>query len=186
MSLYSSPSLAQSRGLPFLTCPWADLLKSLTLRQSIANGAPRLALLRVCLTPPLQSRHGLLVRQSQPLPYLVASAAPALLTVLICGACAGCEGASGIGTSEKSSWPMARIVQVSDDKSVSVAPRFFVVVRTDCPNEADDADACHSILDEVWLPSTVESRRRAVATVVVGRLWDPAEPSVIGSRQPVG
>lgn len=40
-------------------------------------------------------------------------ALPALFTLLVCGAAAGCAGASGIGTSEKSSWPMALIVNVS-------------------------------------------------------------------------
>jgi hypothetical protein len=38
---------------------------------------------------------------------------PALLTILECGAAAFSTGASGTGTSEKSSWPIARIVHVS-------------------------------------------------------------------------
>lgn len=87
-----------------------------------------------------------------------------------------CMGASGMGTSLKSSWPIALIVY----ESVAYGQRLgrFCNTRqlshTDATDEAEKDHSSQYIPDEVGLAGAVESGGRAVLLVVVRRLGHAA------------
>lgn len=80
-----------------------------------------------------------------------------------------------MGTSLKSSWPMARMVQLSmiayQPPGTSLLMCTYITQLTNAGDKAHDTQSRHSIADQVWLASTVERSGGSVVLVVVGRLW---------------
>jgi len=87
-----------------------------------------------------------------------------------------CIGASGMGTSLKSSWPIALMVYVSVACNQSSGRLYnpMQILRTDCTDKAKEDQSSSDVLNEVRLTGAVESSGRLVLLVVVRRLGHAA------------
>lgn len=78
-------------------------------------------------------------------------------SIPVCGEWGGCAGASGIGTSEKSSWATALIVHESMHHlpvSIHTPTNEAIATLTDTDGEHAKAQPSEDVFDEVWLTST--------------------------------
>ena len=88
------------------------------------------------------------------------------------GVCGGCAGASGIGTSEKSSCETAFIVHESSEHQASYIQKAYIRLLTNTNSECENANTRDSILYEVGLTGAEESRAWTVVLVVISGTGD--------------